>query len=86
MMQADAFDITTHTVMTVNAVQQSNLGLSPSTSSLIKSLGLRDDETAMGQNYLHMGSLTEFRPMGQFGVGDNMLSQAVDSIGSHYVV
>ena len=56
MMQASAFDITTHTVMTVNAVQQSNLGLSPSTSSLIKSLGLRDDETAMGQNYLHMGS------------------------------
>jgi len=56
MMQADAFDITTHTVMTVNAVQQSNLALSPSTSNLIKSLGLRDDETAMGQNYLHMGS------------------------------
>ncbi len=52
--QAFAFDIRTHTVMTIRATQQSCLGAVPESSTLVKSLGILNLPTALGDDYFHM--------------------------------
>jgi len=60
---AFAYEITTHTVITIRAAEQSQFGSSAGASELAKRLGILNTATALGQDYLHMGSPVEIRNM-----------------------
>ena len=54
---AQAFDVTTHTAMTSEAIKQSAISSSPNTSPVFVKLGLFDKPFAIGSSYIDIGSL-----------------------------
>lgn len=56
-----AFDTSTHAAMTAAAAGKSQLGLSPSSSPLLRSLGVRDGIVAFDAYYIDIGPQLETR-------------------------
>ena len=56
---AHAYDITTHTAITAEALRQSQITVTPNTSVVFKKLGLFDKDYALGTYYMDIGSLTK---------------------------